>query len=75
MIILIGQLNCCPRDAILIVGDEIIESPMAWMSRVFEFLPYRKILNDYFKRGARWIAAPRPTMADDTFNQVKSVNL
>jgi glycine amidinotransferase len=53
-----GFCNSCPRDAILIVGDEIIETPMVWPCRYFETLSYRRIFKDYFRRGARWTAAP-----------------
>ena len=63
-------MNACPRDGVLVVGDEIIEAPMAWRSRVNEFFPYRKLFNEYFKRGAKWTAAPRPKMDDDLFDQV-----
>jgi glycine amidinotransferase len=53
-----GFCNSCPRDAILVVGDEIIETPMVWPCRYFETLSYRPIFKDYFQRGARWTAAP-----------------
>ena len=31
-----GFCSACPRDGLLVVGDEIIETPMAWRSRYFE---------------------------------------
>ena len=31
-----GFCAACPRDGLLVVGDEIIETPMAWRSRYFE---------------------------------------
>ena len=67
---LLGFMNACPRDGLMVVGDEIIEAPMAWRSRTFEYFPYKKLLNDYFQKGARWTAAPRPAMGDDLFKQV-----
>jgi len=67
----VGYMNACPRDGLMVVGDEIIESAMAWRSRLFEFYPYKKLFSDYFRRGARWTAAPRPTMADDLYVKVK----
>ena len=57
----------------MVVGDEIIETAMAWRSRLFEFYPYKKLLFEYFRRGAKWTAAPRPTMADDLYVKVKHV--
>ena len=49
-----GFCNSCPRDCMLVIGDEIIETPMAWPCRYFETHSYREILKDYFRRGARW---------------------
>ncbi|ELT92098.1 hypothetical protein CAPTEDRAFT_168386 [Capitella teleta] len=62
-----GLMNACPRDGLMVVGDEIIEAPMAWRSRVFEYYAYKKMFAEYFKRGAKWTAAPRPAMGDDLF--------
>ena len=53
-----GFCNTCPRDNMLVVGEEIIETPMAWPCRYFETHSYREILKDYFRRGARWTSAP-----------------
>ncbi|KAK2157962.1 hypothetical protein LSH36_180g03014 [Paralvinella palmiformis] len=64
-----GYKNTCPRDGILVIGDEIIEAAMGMRARLFEFHPYRKLLNDYFRQGATWTAAPRPTMHDDLYRK------
>ncbi|MFE5872581.1 amidinotransferase [Streptomyces roseifaciens] len=53
-----------PRDLLLVVGDEIIEVPMADRNRYFETWPYRGLLTEYFERGARWTAAPKPRLLD-----------
>ncbi len=63
-----GFCNSCPRDSMLVIGDEIIETPMAWPCRYFETHPYRPILKDYFRRGARWTAAPRPQLTDELYD-------
>ena len=63
-------MNACPRDGLMVIEDEVIESPMAWRSRVFEFYAYKKIFNEYFHRGGRWTAAPRPAMGDDLYVKV-----
>lgn len=63
-----GFCNTCPRDSMLVIGDEIIETPMAWPCRYFETHSYRPVLKDYFRRGARWTAAPRPQLTDELFD-------
>lgn len=63
-----GLYAAMPRDLLIVVGDEIIEAPMAWRSRYFEIHAYRRLLKDYFRRGARWTAAPRPQLGDELFD-------
>lgn len=64
-----GFCNTCPRDSMLVIGDEIIETPMAWPCRYFETHSYRALLKDYFRRGARWTAAPKPQLTDELFEK------
>lgn len=63
-----GFCVACPRDGYLVIGDEIIETPMAWRSRYFEGDAYRPLFKDYFRRGARWTSAPRPQLTDEIFD-------
>jgi glycine amidinotransferase len=63
-----GFCNTCPRDSMLVIGEEIIETPMAWPCRYFETHSYRPILKDYFRRGARWTSAPKPQLTDELFD-------
>ncbi len=63
-----GFCNACPRDCIIVIGDEIIETPMAWPSRYFETHSYRPLLKEYFHAGARWTSAPKPELKDDLFD-------
>ncbi len=63
-----GNAQSNPRDVLLVIGDEIIEAPMSWRSRFFEANPYRRLLKDYFHRGARWTAAPKPQLTDELYN-------
>ncbi len=58
-----------PRDGLLVVGEEIIETPMAWRSRYFEVHAYRALLHEYFQAGAQWTAAPKPQLADSLYNE------
>ena len=51
------------------IGDEIIEAPMAWRSRFFEYRAYRPLIKEYFKRGAKWTTAPKPQMSDHLYDQ------
>lgn len=62
-----GFTVACPRDGALVMGDEIIETPMAWRCRYFEMFAYRSLFREYFERGARWTAAPRPELADELY--------
>jgi glycine amidinotransferase len=57
-----------PRDTLLVVGDRIIECPMAWRSRYFETTAYRPLLKEYFRRGAQWSAAPKPELCDALYD-------
>jgi glycine amidinotransferase len=36
-----GIHSAMPRDSLMVVGDEIIEAPMAWPSRFFEYRAFR----------------------------------
>lgn len=64
-----GHACACPRDTLLVIGDEIIEAPMAQRARWFEFRAYRTLITEYFRGGARWTAAPKPLMRDDLYTE------
>jgi glycine amidinotransferase len=64
-----GFYDAMPRDGFLVVGDEIIECPMAWRSRYFESAAYRPLFKEYFRRGARWSAAPKPELPDCAYEE------
>lgn len=63
-----GLYAAMPRDLLLVVGDEIIESPLSWRSRHYEIHAYRPLLKEYFRRGARWTSAPTPQLSDALYN-------
>lgn len=63
-----GLYAAMPRDLLLVVGNEIIEAPMAWRCRYFEVAAYRRLLKEYFLHGARWTAAPKPDLPDELFD-------
>jgi len=60
----VGNGASCPRDTLLVVGDEIIECPMSMRSRYYEYRAYRTLMREYFNKGARWTVAPKPFMDD-----------
>nr|VFJ66580.1 MAG: glycine amidinotransferase [Candidatus Kentron sp. FW] len=51
-----------PRDPFLVIGNEIIEAPMADRGRYFEAWAYRSLFKEYLQAGARWTAAPKPRL-------------
>ncbi|MBB1159215.1 MULTISPECIES: inosamine-phosphate amidinotransferase 1 [Amycolatopsis] len=61
-----------PRDCLLVVGETVIEAPMAMRARYAETFPYRKLLREYFETGAGWLAAPRPQLLDETYQYDES---
>ncbi|WP_406098962.1 amidinotransferase [Streptomyces sp. NBC_01013] len=62
-----GLYDAMPRDLLLVIGERIIEAPMAWRSRYFASSAYRPLLKEYFRAGARWSAAPRPELSDELY--------
>ena len=46
-----GLYAAMPRDFLLVVGNELIESPMAWRSRYMEHRAYRPLIKEYFLKG------------------------
>ncbi len=62
-----GLYAAMPRDVLLVIGNEIIESPMAWRSRYMETSPYRPLLKEYFRGGAKWSAGPKPELRDGLY--------
>ena len=65
-----GMYAAMPRDIIIAIGNEIIEAPMAWRARFFEYRAYRELMKEYFKGGAKWTTAPKPTMSDALYDLV-----
>lgn len=70
-----GFYNYCPRDTLLVVGDNIIEAPMTLRSRYLESDAYKDLLIDYLKNGTRWVAAPKPQLLDNIYNTNKNAPL
>lgn len=64
-----GMYAAMPRDALLVIGEDIIECPMAWRARYYESVAYRPLLKEYFRAGARWSTGPKPELLDDQYDQ------
>jgi N-dimethylarginine dimethylaminohydrolase len=64
-----GYYAFCPRDGLLVVGGTVIESPMVLRARYTDAFPYRRLLLEAMRDGARWIAAPRPQLADESYDE------
>lgn len=63
-----GYYNYCPRDLILVISDQIIETPNVIRSRHQEPFSYRRLMMDYLQSGARWYSAPKPMLLDSLFD-------
>ena len=63
-----GYYNYCPRDIMLVIGDQIIETPNVIRGRSQETFSYRSLMMEYLKAGARWYSAPRPMLQDSLFD-------
>ena len=61
-----GYYNYCPRDVLLVIGDQIIETPNVIRSRAQETFSYRTLLMEYMKSGAKWYSAPKPMLLELT---------
>lgn len=63
-----GLYAAMPRDILIVIGNDIIEAPMAWRSRFFEYRAYRSLMKEYLQRGAKWTTAPKPLMSDELYD-------
>lgn len=52
----------CPRDTHLIIGENVIESPMSYRSRQMEADVLSSVRQLAIQDGANWVAAPRPML-------------
>lgn len=59
-----GVSASAPRDAVVVIGSELIETPLPWRGRYFDTDAYRTLFLEYFRAGACWTAAPRPDLKD-----------
>ncbi|MEV7729158.1 amidinotransferase [Streptomyces sp. NPDC087917] len=50
-----GYCAAMPRDCLLVMGNRVLEAPMAWRSRRQELLAYWPLLRQLRPSGARWL--------------------
>jgi len=62
-----GACAACPRDTLIVFGNEIVEAPMSMRARIFEFRAYRNLVHEYWTQGAKWTSAPKPRLTDLSF--------
>jgi glycine amidinotransferase len=63
-----GLYDAMPRDVLLVIGEEIIECPLAWRSRHYGTAAFKPLLKEYFKQGAKWSTAPQPELKDELYD-------
>lgn len=56
------------RDLVMVVGNDIIETPPETRYRYFETDYMKHLFMEYFKTGAKWTVAPRPLILDSSFD-------
>ena len=67
-----GMFGCMPpRDVILTVGNEMLEAPMSYRCRWFEYLAYRPLIEKYYENdpNMRWESAPKPRLTGETYKK------
>lgn len=63
-----GYLSYCPRDITMVMGNTIVETASPMRARYFELYDgMRELFLDYLVRGAGWISAPKPRLADELY--------
>ncbi|MFF3860029.1 amidinotransferase [Streptomyces sp. NPDC002209] len=50
-----GYCAAMPRDLLLVMGNRVVEAPMAWRSRRHELLAYWPLLQQFRQSGAHWL--------------------
>ncbi|MBF8272635.1 MAG: hypothetical protein HW380_1740 [Magnetococcales bacterium] len=63
-----GLYAAMPRDSLITLGAELLQAPMAWRARFFEYLAYEKIKKTLVKSGGVWRTAPKPCMSDKLYD-------
>ena len=56
------------RDLTIVIGNEIIETPVNCRWRYFENFHLKHLFLDYFKNGAKWTQVPQPILTDSSFD-------
>lgn len=66
------MFGCAPaRDLLLTIGNEILEATMSYRSRWYEYLCYRPLFEQYFKKDPNFsfAAAPKPRLTERSYKK------
>lgn len=63
-----------PRDCFIMIGNTILETAGHRPDMVFEYLYYKKIFLENFKRGSRWVKMPLPSFDDNCMSEDEIYN-
>jgi glycine amidinotransferase len=64
-----GLYEAMPRDVLLVIGNEVLECPLAWRSRYYGTSAFRPLLKEYFNAGAVWSSGPKPELPDEFYDE------
>jgi len=53
-----------PRDALMVIGNTIIQTYTSYTDRYFDSVSYYSIFESMFRQGYRWISQPPPMLID-----------
>ena len=67
-----GFYNYCPRDRLLVVGDTVIDAPMAYSCRDQEIQAYKFLDTEFIQAQGRWDAANVCRLNDDLIYLISS---
>jgi len=68
-----GMYSYCPRDTLLVIGNIVIETPMAFRARQHEAVIFSEIRRKAIADGAKWISAPRPRLQNKLTDELDPI--
>ena len=63
-----GWNTANPRDLFLVVGDRVVECATPQRHRTWERMAYRRLLDRWWRAGARWDSAPPPALHESLYD-------
>lgn len=56
------------RDQVIVIGDEIVETPPQVRSRYFENDSLKPVFYSFLQAGSKWVVMPRPILTDHSID-------